>query len=146
MKWVRASEAGFYLNTTKDNIMVTAFHFRKRHGTNPKWYKQENKKAYVDIDYVHKLRDHEEVMRGEACDLYFFITEDMGMIQAELARKLMAQSTVFSKHTSWMTFFQVGLFSSFQMKFNDRQTRLKEFYRIAKGIVDEHNAKLAIAS
>ena len=146
MKWVRASEAAYYLNTSKDNIMVTASLFRKRHGTYPNWYKSEDKKAYVDIDYVKKIREHEEVMRDEACDLYFFITEDMGIIQAELARKLMAQSDVFTKHTSWLTFFQNGLFSSFQMKFNDRQTRLKEFYRIAKDIVNEHNAKLAIAS
>ena len=126
--------------------MVTASQFRKRHDKYPVWYKAENNKAYVDIEHIQKLREHEEVMRREACDLYFFITEDMGMIQAELARKLMAQSEVFTKHTSWLTFFQNGLFCSFQMKFNDRETRLKDFYRIAKDIVDEHNSKLAVAS
>jgi hypothetical protein len=146
MKWVRLTEGAFYLNTTTSNLMVTASQFRKRHDKYPVWYKAENNKAYVDIEHIQKLREHEEVMRREACDLYFYIIEDMGIIQAELARILVRKSAIFTKQTSWLTFFQGSLFCSFQLKFNDRETRLKEFYRIAKDIVDEHNAKLAIAS
>lgn len=139
MKFIPISEASYYLDASRNNMMVTAHQFKKRNGDLPVWYKTIDKKVCIDIEHIQAIREREENIHREATDLYYFIVEDMGIIQSKLADRLAVESEVYTKRNSWMSFLQTSLFGSPFAKFHDRVTRLQEFYRICKIIKDEHD-------
>ena len=144
-KWVRLFEASYSLDTSTSCIMVTACHHRNRYGKYPIWYKSDGavggRKSYVDIDYLINLRDKELEMHNESCDLFYFITEDMGIIQSKLAPILASGSEIFNKQKSWMSFMQTTLFGEPIKKFHSKTTRLQEFHRICSKLKEDYLCK-----
>lgn len=144
-KFVRIKEAAFYLNTTPSNIMVSASVYRKNNGGYPCWYKSDGNigatKSYIDIDYLLSMREMEMSRFHESCNLFYFITETMGIKQSHLAPLLAQNSPIYNKRASWMSFMQTTLFCEPATKFNNRVTRLQEFHRICGKLVEEYNAK-----
>jgi len=144
-KFISLSEGAVYLETTRSCIIVTAFDHKKKHGEYPCWYKSDGKmggkKSYVDIDYILELREKEKELHHLACDLFYFIIEEIKIKQSHLAPILASKSEIYNKPKSWMSFLQVTLFCEPLIKFHIRVTRLQEFYRIATELKEEYLCK-----
>jgi len=147
-KFIRLDEASYFLNTSTSTMMVTACKLKKANGEYPCWYKSDGKvgarKSYIDIDYILGMRERELELYNLSCDLFYFIIEEMNIKQSRLAVILSNSSEVYNKPMSWNSFLQVTLFCEPMMKFNERVTRLQEFYRIVSKMKEEFLCKKEI--
>lgn len=141
MKWVRLFEASYSLDTSESCIKVTASQYKKLNCIYPIWYKSENRKIYIDIDYLLALRKKEIDEYYTSCDLFYFITEDMNIKQWKLCDILAEQSEVFKDKRSWNSFMQSYLFSEPVKKFSDGNSLRKEFHRITSKLKEDFLCK-----
>ena len=137
MKWVRLFEASYTLDTSESCIKVTASQYKKLNFIYPIWYKSENRKIYVDIDYLLALRKKEMDEYYASCDLFYFITEDMNIKQWKLSEVLAEKSESFKDKRSWNSFMRSYLFSEPIKKFSSKISLRQEFYRIASKLKED---------
>jgi len=139
MKRVSIQEASYFLDTSSSSIMVTVCVHKKKHGVLPHWYSDK----LVDIDYLTDVRNKElEYYRVSSNDIYYYLIDEMGLKDTNIAKIMADKSEIYNKFESWRSFMHSNLFSEPRFKFIERVSRMSEFYRIGMDIKKEHIEKL----
>lgn len=149
-KFVKLKEGALVLETTINSIMVTACNYKRKYGAYPVWYSSNGKRgaieSYVDVEPLLRLRGEEIRIYEESSGyLYYLMLDEFGYTEASLSRLLADKSEIYKSKNSWLTFMQQNLFMEPVMKFTDKPSRMREFYRICKKEENEKNKSLHIS-